>query len=210
MEKKKLLDYWKKSNIIREDRILKAFERVPREYFVTKEYINHAYVDEPLPILEGQTISQPTTVAIMTQALEPKKGHKILEIGTGSGYQAAILSEIVGSKGKIITVERIYPLFEYSRNKLKDYSNVEIILGDGSKGYERDAPYDRIIVTAAAPYVPKPLFNQLKEKGILVIPVGSGIFGQDMLKIKKVNGKKKTNSLGSFVFVPLRGEFGFN
>lgn len=209
MEKKKLIDYWKESNILRDRIILKAFEKVPRENFVVKEYINTAYVDEPLPILEGQTISQPTTVAIMTQALEPKEGHKILEIGAGSGYQAAILSEIVGPRGKIITIERIYELFEYSKDKLKNYSNVEVVLGDGSKGYERDSPYDRIIVTAAAPYVPDPLFKQLKENGILIIPVGSGIFGQDMLKIKKVKGKKKTERLGSFVFVPLRGEFGF-
>ncbi|UCD04291.1 MAG: protein-L-isoaspartate(D-aspartate) O-methyltransferase [Candidatus Woesearchaeota archaeon] len=208
MEKKKLLKYWK-NNIIRDERILKVLEKVPRENFILEEHKDYAYVDEPLPILKGQTISQPTTVAFMTQALEPKKGQRILEIGAGSGYQAAILSEIVGTKGKIITVERIYELFEYAKDKLKDYSNVEVILGDGSKGYEKESPYDRIIVTAAAPNVPDPLFDQLKENGILLIPVGGGFFGQKMLRVKKIKGKKEAENLGSFIFVPLIGEFGF-
>lgn len=210
MEKKKLLKYWNDSKIVRDSTIIKVLEKVPREDFILKEHKDYAYADEPLPILKNQTISQPTTVALMTQALEPKKGQKILEIGTGSGYQAAILSEIVGSKGRIITIERIYELFEYAKDKLKDYSNIEIILGDGSKGYEKEAPYDRIIVTAAAPNVPDPLFDQLKENGILLVPVGGGLFfGQKMLKVKKVKGKQEIENLGSFVFVPLIGKFGF-
>jgi len=207
--KKKLIKYWEESNIIKDKRILKALEKVPREDFILKEHKEHAYVDQPLPIMKDQTISQPTTVAMMTQALEPKEGQKILEIGSGSGYQAAILSEIVGPKGKIITIERLHELFDYAKDKLKDYSNTEVILGDGTKGYEKKAPYDRIMVTAAAPSIPEPLFKQLKNNGILVIPVGSGLMGQYMLKVKKVKGKQEIENLGSFVFVPLIGEFGF-
>ena len=167
-------------------------------------YRKHAYIDEPLPILAGQTISQPTTVAIMTQALEPKKGQKILEIGTGSGYQAGLLSKIVGTKGKVYTVERIPELHKFAKKHLKDFRNVKVILADGSIGYKKKALYDRIIVTAASPSVPKPLFEQLKERGIMILPTR-----QRLVKVKKVKGNKIEEDLGSFVFVPLIGEFGF-
>ncbi len=203
MHKKKLIEYWRDSKIITDEEILKAFEKVKREDFVLPELKEYAYLDEPLPIGKGQTISQPTTVAIMTQALEPKKGQKILEVGSGSGYQAAILAEVVGPHGKVITIDRIKELYEYARGKLKKYKNVKVVFGDGSKGYRKSAPFDRIIVTAAAEDIPKPLFRQLKDGGLMVIPVGKTSFSQRMLKVKKVGGKIEQEDLGPFVFVPL-------
>ena len=163
-----------------------------------------------MPIPGGATISQPTTVLMMTQALEVKPGQKILEVGTGSGYQAAILSKLVGTKGKIITTEIVKQLEDYARSNLRkaNIKNVIIIHTDGSQGYEQEAPYDRIIVTAACPHVPEPLVAQLKEQGILIAPVGSR-HSQELLKIKKSKGKLTTENLGSFMFVPLKGKFGF-
>lgn len=199
--KKQLLNYLKES-VLKTPRIIKAFENVDRADFVPVEQRKYAYIDEPLHISSGQTISQPWTVAFMTEALGPKVGQKILEIGTGSGYQAAILSKVVGSKGKIITIELVEELFNYSKPRLKKYKNIITVFGDGSKGYKPEAPYDRIIVTASAPSVPKPLLEQLKEDGILVIPVG-----ETMLRIK---GGKKFENLGRFAFVPLKGKYGHN
>ena len=207
-KKSALIQYFKDSGTLRDENIIKAFEAVPREHFVLPEYKEYAYIDQPLPILAEQTISQPTTVAIMTQTLLPKYGQKILEIGAGSGYQASILSKIVGPKGRIITVERIPELYEYARKKLKGYKNVQVVLGDGSKGYASKAPYDRVIVTASAPSIPEPLFEQLKERGILLIPVGS-LLSQKMLKVSKLAGRKIIKDIGYFVFVPLLGQFGF-
>lgn len=196
--KKQLLTHLKES-VLKTPRITKAFESVDRADFVPIEQRKYAYIDEPLHISSGQTISQPWTVAFMTEALEPKAGQKILEVGTGSGYQAAILSKIIGPKGKIITMEIIKELFQYSTPRLRKYKNVRTIFGDGSIGYKPEAPYDGIIVTASAPGVPKPLLEQLKRDGILVIPVG-----QTMIRVK--NGKFE--NLGEFMFVPLKGKYG--
>ena len=207
MKKDDLIDYMVKAGTLKSKTIIKAFRSVAREKFVLPEYKKHAYIDEPLPILADQTISQPTTIAIMTEALEPKTGQKILEIGAGSGYQAAILSKIVGPKGKIYTIERIKELYAFAAKNLQSYRNVEIILGDGSKGYAKFSPYDRIIVTAGTPKIPKILFKQLKEGGIMIVPIGPGA-NQKMFKIEKVNNKMKTKDIGYFRFVPLIGEFG--
>lgn len=205
--KKDLLDYWKSERVITSKKVLEAFSKVDRVKFVPKYLKEFAYHDIPLHIMDGQTISQPTTVAIMTQALKPKKGDKILEVGTGSGYQAAILSEVVGSGGKVVTIEYLKNLYLYAKKNLKNYKNVKGVIGDGGKGYKPEAPYDKIIVTAASPKVLKPLIKQLKTGGVLVIPVGEVI--QDMIKItKKKKGVKKEN-LGEFRFVPLKGEQGF-
>ncbi len=186
-----------------------AFRKVPRERFLLPDYRPFAYADEPLPTLAGQTISQPTTTAIMTEALELKQGMKVLEIGAGSGYQAALISEIIGPKGKVFTIEILEELYEFAKRNLLDYKNVKVILGDGSKGYKKEAPFDRIIVTAATAKESKAtdkLFGQLKENGILVIPVGDFLY-QDMLVIKKANNEKLIKSLGQFVFVPLREKY---
>jgi protein-L-isoaspartate(D-aspartate) O-methyltransferase len=144
----------------------------------------------------------------MTQALSPKKGDKILEVGTGSGYQAAVLSESVGSKGEVVTIEYLKSLFLYARKNLKNYNNVKTVLGDGSKGYKKEAPFDGIIVTAASPRIPKPLKQQLKVGGVLVIPVGEII--QDMIKVTRTKKGYKKENLGEFRFVPLKGEHGFS
>ena len=208
--KAKLVKHWQDLDIIKDKKVIDAFKKVPRECFIRDGYENEAYGDYPLPIGQGQTISQPTTVMIMTEALEVKQGNKILEVGAGSGYQAAILSKLVGEKGMIVTTEYIKELAEFARNNLKkcDIANVKVINWDGSQGYEKEAPYDRIIITAACPGIPNPLISQLKEKGIIIAPVGS-FFGQDMVKGIKNHGQLEIKSLGSFVFVPLKGKYGY-
>ncbi len=202
MYKEKLLERLKKE-VLKTASVIRAFNQVKREDYVLEKYKEYAYVDEPLPISAGQTISQPYTVALMTEALKVRAGQKILEIGAGSGYQAAILAEIVGPGGKVYTIELVDRLVYFAKENLKNYKNVKVILGDGSKGLPKQAPFDRIIVTAAARQIPEKLFEQLKEKGRMVIPVGKTGFAQRMLVVKKVKGKRQISDLGSFVFVPL-------
>ncbi|MBI4018303.1 MAG: protein-L-isoaspartate(D-aspartate) O-methyltransferase [Candidatus Aenigmarchaeota archaeon] len=190
---------------LRTEEIIAAFRKVPREEFVLPQYKEYAYANEPLPIAAGQTISQPLTVAAMTEALQPASGMKILEVGAGSGYQAAILAEIVGGKGKVITTEFIPELARFAQDNLArcGYKNVFVILHDGSLGYGKEAPYDRIIVTAAAPDIPQALTEQLKEGGRLVITVGDELF-----LVEKDKEIKKT-FLGYYAFVPLKGKHGY-
>ena len=209
--KQSLINYWLKSKTITNKKVINAFKKIPRENFLPKTLKEYAYEDRPLPILKQQTISQPTTIMIMTQALEVKPGNKILEIGAGSGYQSALLSILVGKNGKIFTIEIIPELVKFTKNNLKKLRtiNIEVIQGDGSKGYKKQAPYDRIIITAACPQIPKPLIEQLKINGILVAPIGN-IYSQKMLKIIKKKNKIITKDLGDFVFVPLKGKYGFN
>lgn len=197
-DKRALLIYWRTSGIITDDKILAAFEKVPRENFVLEKYRAETYLDEPLPIGHGQTISQPTTVAIMTSALQPKAGQKILEVGSGSGYQAAIISELVGKDGKVYTLERIKDLAKFAKSNLKAYKNVAVMHADGTKGYEKARPYDRIVVTAAASELPNAIFRQLKENGLMVIPIEDHLF-----RITKTKGKPVMDDLGLFAFVPL-------
>jgi len=208
--KKQLIDYWKRSGLIKDKNVLSAFEKVKREDFVMGGDEHSAYADYPLPIHAGQTISQPTTVVMMTQALELKKGDNVLEVGTGSGYQAAIIASIVGSKGKVITTEVIPDLVKFAKANLKKakIKNVIVVETDGSQGYEKEAPYDAIIVTAAAPAIPKKLVSQLKQGRTLVVPVGS-LYMQEMVKIKKLKQDIDIKSLGHFAFVPLKGKGGF-
>ena len=205
-----LLKQWKESGLVTTEKILEAFRAVKRENFILPEHEEYAYSDYPLPIHGGQTISQPTTVLIMTQALEVAPGMKVLEIGAGSGYQAAILSKLVGKTGQVYSVETVPELVSFSQQNLNKSgcSNVTVSFGDGSQGFAAKAPYDRIIVTAAAPKVPPPLIEQLKESGILIIPVDNELFGQTMKKITKKNGKLTEENLGEFRFVPLKGKYG--
>lgn len=204
--KEYLIRKWREEGI--DKKVIDAFIKIPREEFVLNK--KEAYEDRPLPILAGQTISQPTTIMIMTQALDVKKGMKVLEVGCGSGYQAAILSKLVGSKGKIISVEIIEELVKFARCNLKKVGikNVEIIHGDGSLGYEKEAPYDRIIVTAGASEIPKPLIKQLKVNGVLVIPVGPSYCQNMMVVKKKAKNKIVIKNIGDFVFVDLKGKLG--
>ena len=205
--KEKLIDFWLKNKIITDKKLIKAFEEIKRENFITKEFIDEAYGDYPLPIGHEQTISQPTTIMIMTQALELKTTDKVLEIGSGSGYQAAIISRLAK---KVISIEIIKDLALFAKENINknNIKNVEIIHGDGSKGYEKSAPYDKIIVTAACPKIPESLIEQIKNNGIIVAPIGP-LYGQVMIKARKIKNQLITEKLGDFMFVPLKGEYGY-
>ncbi|WP_209442497.1 protein-L-isoaspartate O-methyltransferase [Pyrolobus fumarii] len=203
--------------IIKSEKVKRAMLTVPRELFVPEHLRELAYEDTPLPIGHGQTISAPHMVAIMLEEAELDEGMKVLEVGTGSGYNAALIAEIVaprGSKrpGHVYTIERIPELAERARRNLEraGYADrVTVIVGDGSKGYPPAAPYDRIIVTAAAPDMPRPLVDQLKPGGILLIPVGDK-WNQILYKIvKKTDGKLVVKKVTPCVFVPLVGEYGW-
>ena len=209
-KKQKLINHWISSGTIKDKKVIESFKKIPREIFMKKENQDEAYGDYPLPIGEGQTISQPTTVMLMTEALELKEGDKVLEVGTGSGYQAAIIANIVGYKGEIISTEIIKDLAEFAKNNIEKLKlkNVRIINLDGSKGWEEEAPYDKIIITAACPEIPKPLIKQLKEGGIIVAPVGN-MNEQFMIKGVKKNNKLIEENLGQFMFVPLKGKYGY-
>jgi protein-L-isoaspartate(D-aspartate) O-methyltransferase len=186
---------------VTDPKVLAAMYKVPRHLFVSDALRDQAYGDFPLPIGEQQTISQPYIVAEMTQALQPGKDDRILEIGTGSGYQAAILAEIVF---RVYTIEKIYPLYTKSR-KLFDklhYHNIVTKYSDGTSGWEDESPFDGIIVTAGSPGIPKPLVSQLAVGGRMVIPVGD-LYSQELIKLyKDEHGIRKTN-LGGCRFVKL-------
>ncbi len=189
---------------ISDKRVLEAMQRVPRETFVPQDQYYAAYEDRPLSIGFGQTISQPYIVALMVQALELKGGDKVLELGAGSGYEAAILAELAR---EVVTVERISELVEGARCALEKlgYSNVKVHLAGGELGWPDEAPYGAIIVSAGAPTIPQILLNQLSFGGRLVIPVGSR-WQQDLLKVTKRRKGNKVENLGGCYFVPLIGE----
>ena len=193
------------------ERTLAAMKKVPRHLFVPSVHTSSAYVDSPLPIGHAQTISAPHMVAMMCDLLELEKGQKILEIGSGSGYNAAVMAEIIGQKGQIYSIERIEKLADFARENLEKagYSNVEVILSDGSLGLPEHAPYDRISVTASAPDTPTPLIEQLKPGGIMVLPEGESY--QRLFIIRKSpDGEVTKQDIGGVIFVPLIGQHGFN
>lgn len=189
-------------------RVLDVFRKIPRHLFIPGVNLEDAYGDYPLAIGERQTISQPYIIALMTQLLELKgEGERVLEIGTGSGYQTSILAELAG---EVYSVERIDILAERARSSLNNlgYANVQIKVGDGTEGWSEFAPYDRILVTAAAPYVPVPLIDQLAEGGKMVIPVGEA-FNQVLTLVIKKSGAISQEGICSCVFVPLLGKYGW-
>lgn len=190
-------------------RVEEALLQVPRHLFLPEDVRSHAYRDTPLPIGDGQTVSAPHMVAVMAEALDLHEGQKVLEIGAGSGYNAAVMAELVGPRGRVITLERHPSLAEKAARVLREagYSNVQVVVGDGSLGYPEEAPYDRISVTCGAPRVPGPLAEQLRDGGLMVIPVG-GLEYQSLLRVRKLGGRTTTEDLGSVVFVPLIGEKG--
>ncbi len=194
---------------IRNPAVLAAMRDIPREQFVPAELAESAYDDGPLPIGEGQTISQPYMVAYMTEALEPAPADRVLEIGTGSGYAAAVLSRVVA---EVHTVERIAALAAAARERLAGLgcANVSVHLGDGSMGLPEHAPYDAIVVTAGAPRVPKPLLEQLTVGGRLVIPVGPHPRMQTLVRVRRVgeNDYREESHFG-VMFVPLIGSAGW-
>ncbi len=187
---------------ISDQRVLDALRKVERHKFIPRAYWNEAYEDYPLPIGEGQTISQPYTVAFMTELLDVEPGNKVLEVGTGSGYQAAILAELGAD---VYTVERIYTLYEKTKKLLKElgYDSVKVLYGDGTEGLPEFAPFDRIIVTASGP-LQQQLLDQLAVQGILVAPVDDKPYGSTMVRLTKVSDKDYiTERYGGFSFVPL-------
>jgi len=194
---------------IKNDVVEKAFLETPREVFVPDTLKDYAYADTPLEIGKGQTISAPHMVAIMCEALDIKNGQTILEIGAGSGYHAAIVSKLVGKKGHVYTIERHPSLSETAQKNLEraNITNVAVEYGDGSEGLPKYAPYDRIYVTCAAPKIPQPLLDQLKDGGKLLIPIGEMICNLKLIE-KKGNAITETD-LGGCVFVPLVGKHGF-
>jgi protein-L-isoaspartate(D-aspartate) O-methyltransferase len=191
---------------ISDERVLDAIGKVPRHFFFENALLEHAYEDKAFPIGEGQTISQPYTVAFQTEKLEVKPGERVLEIGTGSGYQACILLEM---GAKVYTIEYNGKLFDQTRSFLPKMGYSPFFFhGDGSKGLPAKAPFNKILVTAGAPVVPKALTDQLEEGGILVIPVGDRE-KQMMMRFRKQNGKLFEERFNLFAFVPLLGEGGW-
>jgi protein-L-isoaspartate(D-aspartate) O-methyltransferase len=189
-------------------RVLEAMARVPRHEFVPGQFRIDAYADKPLPIGEGQTISQPYMVAAMTEALELTGGERVLEIGTGSGYQAAVLSLVAR---EVITLESHTPLALAAQERLTNlgYANVHVHNGDGSAGFPDAAPYDAILVTAGAPAIPQVFAGQLREGGRLVIPVG-GWNNQELVQARKESREWKSHKLFACRFVPLLGRYGWS
>ncbi|MFH0978662.1 MAG: protein-L-isoaspartate(D-aspartate) O-methyltransferase [Candidatus Woesearchaeota archaeon] len=206
--KEHLIDRWQKTGLVKNKAIIKAFKEVPRENFVLAESADEAYGDYPLPIGQGQTISQPTTIMIMLEALELEQTDKVLEVGAGSGYSAALIAKIAK---KVYSLEIIKDLAMMARENISrlKINNIEIINGDGSLGHPDHAPYDKIVVTAASPKIPLPWVTQLKEGGIIVAPVGD-LWGQKMIKGRKMKGEMHYEELGYFTFVPLKGKHGYN
>ena len=214
----KLVEHLTKRDILTKPSVIKAMLKVPRHKFLPKGALGSAYIDSPLSIGMGQTISAPHMNAMMCELLDLTEGEKVLEIGTGSGYHAALCAELVAPKGSknsghVYTIERHQELAKEAENHLTNtgYGNVvTVICGDGTLGYPEKAPYDKILVTASSPKkVPPPLKQQLKDQGILCIPAGSKEWGQDLYIISKMGEKFEFKKITGVRFVPLIGEWGF-
>lgn len=192
---------------IKDQRVLDAFYKVQRHRFIPEDSRSNAYADFPVPIGKGQTISQPYIVALMTECLNITKKDKVLEIGTGSGYQAAILAELCF---EVYTIERIESLARSAEGVLSElgYKNIKVIVGDGTLGYPEEAPYDKIIVTAASPDVPLPLIEQLSDSGKLILPLGES-FSQVLTVFEKKGSNVERFDVCGCVFVPLIGKYGW-
>lgn len=207
-KKKQLVAEMQAACSIASEAVKQAFLSVAREKFFPAALIDYAYADSAFPIGNGQTISQPSTIAIMLEMLSVQKGNKVLEVGAGSGYVAALLSELVGDKGTVFGIELVHALHQQAVKALAllGCENVFLRCSDGTLGWKQEAPFDRIIVSAACRQIPEPLIEQLREKGKLVAPVG-GHFSQEMVLIEKEKGKAvEKESRCCFVFVPLKGK----
>lgn len=208
--KERLLNSLIKWGYLTKTEIIEAFKKVPREEFVPEKLRASAYEDTPLPIGYGQTISAPSMIAIMLESLEVKRGEKVLEIGTGSGYNAALLAELVGKRGRVVSVERIPELAEFGRKNLQraGYYWVEVRVGDGTLGVE--GTWNRILVTACTPEIPPPLIKQLAVNGRIGAPVGTNyLFQTWTVGEKQKDGSMKFEEMGGCSFVPLIGKFGW-
>lgn len=194
-----------KARGVKDSKVLRAMAKIPRQLYMPPDVRHRAYGDHPLPIGEGQTISQPYVVALMTEALKLRPGDRVLEIGTGSGYQAAVLAEIVK---EVYTIEIRDTLAERAEKTLaqQGYTNVQVKYGDGYFGWEEYAPYDAIIITASANHIPPPLIKQLKEGGRLILPLGSTVYYQTLTLAIKKKGELELLQMGGVAFVPMVGE----
>ena len=208
-QKNELMNFWRENLEFNENE-LNSFMAVNREDFVPQDLRHRAYEDNPLPLMRGKTISQPTTVMLMTHVLELKPNEKVFEIGTGSGYQAAIIAKIVEPKGKVTTTEIIPELVNLAKQNLAkaNIRNVEVYEDDGSNGIPKQT-FDKIIITAACREFPKPLLEQLKPGGIIVGPVGNRNEQEMVRGIKDKNNKLELGFLGPFLFTPMYGKYGF-
>lgn len=205
-----MVDRQLKRRGIKDQHILDAFLKVPREAFVSPEYAQLAYGDHPLPIEAGQTISQPYIVALMIEAAGIGLRDKVLEVGAGSGYAAAIISRLAG---QVFAIERQHELVEVARVRISQlgYNNIEILEGDGTKGCPDHAPFDAILAAASGSHVPNALLDQLAEGGHIVMPLGSPGWAQELVRVtKRSDGSVERQNLGSVRFVPLIGEEGWN
>lgn len=211
--RKKMVEELSHHKVIYSNNVYNAMLKVPRHKFLPESVWNRAYIDSPLPIGNNQTISAPHMNAMMCQYLELAPNQKVLEVGTGSGYHAALLAELVGPNGHVFTLERFPELAEHAKQilQLLGYKNVSVITGDGTSGYPSQSPFDRILVTAAGPKVPPPLLSQLSQDGgILCIPIGERSGNQDLFVIKRNQDEYIYNSVCKVVFVPLVGKFGYD
>jgi len=190
---------------IKDPRVLEVMSLVPRHLFVSERYRSQAYQDRPLPIGEGQTISQPYVVALMTELLKLKGNERVLEVGTGSGYQAAVLSHLAR---EVYSIEIIPSLAAKAEERLLrlGYGNVQVKTGDGFFGWEEKGPFDAIVVTASAEKIPDPLWNQLQEGGRLVMPLGETHKAQRLVRATKIKGKRHVETITGVIFVPMTGE----
>ena len=203
--RRRMVDQQLRGRDITDERVLQAMGRIPRHLFVEPSLERMAYDDRPLPIGSGQTISQPYIVALMTQLLQVQPRDRVLEVGTGSGYQAAVLAELAA---EVFSVEIIGSLAEAARTRLETlgYRNVRVRHGDGYEGWREAAPFDAIMVTAGAPKVPPPLIEQLREGGRMAIPIGGSRATQDLILGEKRDGKLQSRSVAPVLFVPLTGK----
>ncbi|NPA62646.1 MAG: protein-L-isoaspartate O-methyltransferase [Methanococci archaeon] len=208
-EKRRVIEKLIREGYIKSKRVIDALMKVPREEFIPEHLRKYAYVDTPLDIGHGQTISAIHMVGLMSELLDLKPGMKVLEIGTGCGYHAAITAEIVGKEGLVVSIERIPELAEKAEKTLRKlgYDNVIVVVGDGTLGYKPLAPYDRIYVTAAGPKIPKALIEQLKDGGKLLMPVGKYL--QKLVLVEKKGDELIMKDYGDVAFVPLIGKEGF-
>jgi protein-L-isoaspartate(D-aspartate) O-methyltransferase len=210
--RERLVDGLAERGYVTQPAVLESMKAVRRHLFVPERNRPEAYEDRPLDIGEGQTISAPHMVGIMAEKLDLCTGQKVLEIGGGSGYHAAVVAHLVGPKGHVYSVERIASLAERARRNLEEagYSKVvTTVVGDGTLGLPEHAPYDRVFVAAASPGIPPPLFEQLREGGKMLVPVGEVYLGQELVMVEKRKGRPVTTEHGGCVFVPLIGEHGF-
>ncbi len=209
-KKERLIKKLVSSGYIHTDEVIEAFRQIPRENFIPEEHRPFSYSDTPLRIGKEQTISAPHMVGLMLELLELKKGNRVLEVGAGSGYHAAMAAHIIGKQGHVYTIEYILELASRAMANVKSIgfnSRITVINADGSKGLPEYAPYDRIMVACGAPDVPQPLMAQLKEGGIMILPVGSGYY-QKLVRVRKVDGKLIREDHGGCAFVPMVGEHG--